>query len=122
MELVQLAARATDLDHAAEYYTALLERPPLARFDSPGMLFFDLGEGVRLLLSAESAPATFYLKVENVHETLERIEEFAEVVSRPHMIFVHENDALGPIDNEEWQAFLRDPFGNTVGLVAFQKR
>ncbi len=43
-----------------------------------------------------------------------------EVVSAPHVIFRHEDDTLGPAGHDEWQAFIRDSEGNTVGLVAFQ--
>ena len=115
-----MTAAAPDLDHAEDFYTALLGRRALKRFDPPGLLFFDLG-GVRLLLTPGASPATMYLKVENVHVALERIQEFAEVIARPHMIYLHVDDALGPPGHEEWQAFVRDPFGNTLGLVAFQR-
>ncbi len=36
------------------------------------------------------------------------------------MIFAHEDDTIGPAGHEEWQAFIRDSEGNTVGLIAFQ--
>ena len=54
MGLVQVAQRAQDLDRAAAFYADLLGRPPTARFDPPGLLFFDL-DGVRLLLDVERA-------------------------------------------------------------------
>lgn len=120
MNLVQIAQRATDLDRAAEFYTALLETPPAARFDPPGLLFFDL-DGVRLLLDAGAPPSVLYLRVDNVHETLERLDGQVEVVSPPHVIFTHDDDTLGPAGHEEWQAFIKDSEGNTVGLVAFQR-
>jgi methylmalonyl-CoA/ethylmalonyl-CoA epimerase len=119
MRLVQVALHATDLDRASDFYTVLLETEPVARFDPPGLLFFDL-DGVRLLLDAEAPASLVYLHVDNVHETLERLEGVAEVVGRPHVIFRHENDDLGPAGHEEWQAFIRDSEGNTVGLIAFQ--
>ena len=49
MKLVQVALRATDLDRAAAFYSDLLGTEPIARFDPPGLVFFDLG-GTRLLL------------------------------------------------------------------------
>ncbi|HET8765987.1 MAG TPA: VOC family protein, partial [Pedococcus sp.] len=49
-KLAQVAQRATDLDRAARFYERLLGSPPLARFDPPGLLFFSLGDGTRLLL------------------------------------------------------------------------
>lgn len=120
MNLVQIAQHADDLDRAADFYTTLLERPPLARFDDAGLLFFDL-DGARLLLDRSAPSALVYLQVDNVHETLERLGALVEVVSAPHLVFRHDDDAIGPEGHEEWQAFIRDSEGNTVGIVAFQK-
>ena len=120
MHLLQIAQHADDLDRAADFYTVLLDQPPLARFDPPGLLFFDL-DGTRLLLDHEAPSALLYLRVDNVHEALDRLDGLADVVSPPHVIFTHRDDRLGPPDHEEWQAFIRDSEGNTVGLVAFQR-
>ncbi|WP_214465315.1 VOC family protein [Microbacterium flavescens] len=120
MRLVQIAQHADDLDRAADFYTALLETPPTALFDPPGLLFFDL-DGVRLLLDRNAPTSLVYLHVHNVHEVLERLDGIVDVVSRPHVIFRHEDDALGPSGHDEWQAFIRDSEGNTVGLIAFQR-
>lgn len=120
MRLAQVALHADDLDRAAAFYTSLLESEPTARFETPGMLFFDL-DGVRLLLDRSATPGVIYLEVENVHETLERLEGLAEVISPARVIYTHRDDALGPIGHQEWQAFLRDPEGNTVALLAFQR-
>jgi hypothetical protein len=120
MNLVQIAQHAEDLDRAADFYTVLLERPPLARFDDDAGLFFDL-DGARLLLDRAAPSAIIYLQVENAHETLERLDGLVDVISPPHLIFTHEDDTLGPQGHEEWQAFIRDTEGNTIGLVAFQK-
>jgi len=120
MELVQIAQHADDLDRAADFYTVLLEQEPLARFDDQGLLFFDLG-GIRLLLDRNAPSGLAYLRVDNVHETIERLGELADVVSAPHVIFRHDDDTLGPAGHDEWQAFLRDSEGNTVGIIAFQK-
>ena len=120
MRLVQIAQHADDLDRAADFYTVLLDATPTARFDPPGLLFFDL-DGMRLLLDRNAPSSLIYLEVDNVHDTLERLGGVAEVVSRPHVIFTHEDDTLGPEGLQEWQAFVRDTEGNTVGLVAFQE-
>jgi catechol 2,3-dioxygenase-like lactoylglutathione lyase family enzyme len=119
MRLVQVAQHADDLDRAAQFYGLLLESEPVARFDPPGLLFFDL-DGVRLLLDRNAPSALIYLHVENVHDALDRLAPDVEVVSHPELIFTHEDDALGPEGHEEWQAFVRDPEGNLVGLIAFQ--
>lgn len=121
MRLVQVALRAEDLDRAADFYTVLLESAPIARFDDAGLLFFDL-DGVRLLLDRQAAASVVYVHVDNVHDTLDRLDGLVDVVRRPHVIFTHHDDTLGPAGHEEWQAFIADTEGNTVGLVAFQRR
>lgn len=120
MRLVQIAQHADDLQRAADFYTVLLGTGPRALFDPPGLLFFDL-EGVRLLLDRNAPSSLIYLHVDNVHEALERLDGLTDVVSHPHVIFTHEDDALGPEGHQEWQAFIRDSEGNTIGLVAFQR-
>jgi|SRR6478752_5865348 methylmalonyl-CoA/ethylmalonyl-CoA epimerase len=120
MKLQQIAQHADDLDRAADFYTVLLESAPTARFDPPGLLFFDL-DGVRLLLDRNAPSSLVYLRVENVHQALERLEGLADVVSEPHVIFHHDDDHLGPAGHDEWQAFIKDSEGNTIGLIAFQR-
>jgi len=117
MGLVQVAQRALDLDRAAVFYTDLLGSPPTARFDPPGLLFFDL-DGVRLLLDVNAPSALVYLRVDDVAATVERLRGQGVVVeSEPHVIFRHEDDTLGPAGTDEWHAFVRDSEGNLVGLV-----
>jgi methylmalonyl-CoA/ethylmalonyl-CoA epimerase len=118
MRLVQVALRATDLDQASAFWSELLGTAPTGRFEPPGLLFFDL-DGTRLLLDANAPSSMLYLEVTDLEATLDRLGERAEVVTEPHPIFDHEDDALGPAGSTEWQAFIRDPEGNTVGLVAF---
>lgn len=120
MRLVQIAQHADDLERAVDFYTVLLEAPPTATFDPPGLVFFDL-DGVRLLLDRNAPSCLLYLHVHNVHEALERLDGLADVVSPPHVIFTHDDDALGPEGHQEWQAFIRDSEGNTLGLIAFQR-
>ena len=52
--------------------------------------------------------------------SIERLGD-VEVIAHPHVIFTHDDaGTLGPARHEEWQAFIRDSEGNTVGLVSFQ--
>ena len=120
MRLAQIAQHADDIDRAADFYTVLLEFGPSARFDDTGLVFFDL-DGVRLLLDQNAPSTLIYLEVDNVHAALERLAGLADVVSPPHTTFTHTDDTLGPAGHEEWQAFIRDSEGNTVGLVAYQR-
>ena len=119
MRLVQVAQHADDLERAAGFYTSLLGSDATAVFDPPGLLFFDL-DGVRLLLDRNAPTALLYLHVDDVTAALERIGDRAEVVSPPHVIFTHEDDTLGPAGHDEWQAFVKDSEGNTVGLISFR--
>jgi methylmalonyl-CoA/ethylmalonyl-CoA epimerase len=117
--LAQVAQRAEDLDRASAFYERLLGAPPLARFDPPGLLFFDLGGGTRLLLEQGATSALLYLEVPDVRRRVEELREDGVVVeSEPHVIFSHDDDTLGPAGTDEWMAFVRDSEGNLVGLVS----
>lgn len=120
MRLIQVALHAEDLNRAADFYTVLVGSAPTARYDDAGLVFFDL-DGVRLLLDGKAPASLLYLHVDNVHDALDRLDGLADVVSRPHVIFTHHDDTLGPAGHDEWQAFITDSEGNTVGLVAFQR-
>ena len=117
MRLVQIAQHADDLDRAAAFYADLLGMAPTASFDPPGLVFFDL-DGVRLLLDRAAPSALHYLSVTDIESTVARLRERGAFVDTgPHVIFSHEDDTLGPAGTDEWQAFVRDPEGNLVGLV-----
>ena len=45
-----------------------------------------------------------------------------EIIDEPRVIFSHTGGSLGPADNDEWMAFIRDSEGNTVGLASFEPR
>ena len=118
MRLVQVAQHAEDLYRAARFYSRLVGSGPTARFDPPGLLFFDL-DGVRLLLDAAAPSALVYLNVPDVRGLVEELRaDGVDVVGEPHVIFQHEDDALGPAGTDEWMAFVTDSEGNTVGLVS----
>ena len=117
--LVQVALRATDLDRAAAFYGELLGVEPTGRFEPPGLLFFDL-DGTRLLLEGNAPSSMLYLEVADVRRTVEDLRGRAEIVSEPHAIFTHEDDALGPAGTTEWQSFVTDSEGNLLGLVSFE--
>ena len=117
MRLIQIAQRTTDLERASAFYADLLRAEPLATYDPPGLVFFDLG-GVRLLLDRGAPSALHYLAVDDIDACVSRLrDQGVEVDSEPHVIFSHEDDTLGPAGTDEWMAFVRDPEGNLVGLV-----
>ena len=122
MTLIQIAQRAEDLARATAFYTDLLGREPLATYDPPGLVFFDLG-GVRLLLDRVAPSALHYLAVDDIDATVERLRgQGVEIDTEPHVIFGHDDDTLGPAGTDEWMAFLRDSEGNLVGLVEQRPR
>ncbi|MDQ1575650.1 MAG: hypothetical protein QOH55_800 [Microbacteriaceae bacterium] len=122
MEILQVAQHADDLDRAAAFYEHLLGGPPAARFDAPGLLFFNVGRS-RLLLEKAAASALIYLQVTDVRSRAEELRaRGVEIVGEPHVIFSHTDDTLGPAGTDEWMAFIRDSEGNTVGLVSHEPR
>ncbi len=116
--LVQVAQGVKDLERAVAFYSALIGSPPVATFDPPGLVFFDLA-GVRLLLEREAPSALLYLRIDALESAIARVGD-VEILSTAHRIFTHTTNALGPVGQEEWQSFIRDPEGNTVGLVEFR--
>ena len=118
MRVIQVAQRAENLDRAAEFYSALLGTRPLAVFDPPGLLFFNL-DGVRLLLERGAPPSLIYLDVPDVRRLMNELEaRGVEVVAAPQVIFRPADSRLGPAGTDEWMGFIKDSEGNTVGLVS----
>jgi methylmalonyl-CoA/ethylmalonyl-CoA epimerase len=119
---VQVAQHADDLDRASAFYERLLGQPAAARFDPPGLLFFDVG-GVRLLLDKGAPSALVYLGVDDLHGRVDQLRQDGVVIeSEPHLIFSHTDDTLGPAGTDEWMAFVRDSESNLVGLVSHARK
>ncbi|WP_156221264.1 VOC family protein [Pseudactinotalea suaedae] len=118
MLLHQVAQRATDLEAATAFYTRLLGTAPLASFDPPGLVFFALDGGTRLLLEANAPSALIYLRVPSVRERVEQLRaDGVEIANEPHVIFDDTEGTFGE-PATEWMAFIRDPEGNLVGLAS----
>ncbi|MFC7529854.1 VOC family protein [Actinoplanes sp. GCM10030250] len=117
MRAAQIAQFAADLPRATAFYAGLLGAAPVASFDPPGLVFFDL-DGQRLLLERGAPSALHYYLVDDVEATVERLRAAGTPVEgEPHVIFTHRDGVLGPAGTEEVQAFVRDTEGNLVGLV-----
>ena len=118
MQLLQVAQRATDLDRAAAFYTEVLGAAPVARFDPPGLLFFDL-DGVRLLLDRAAPPALLYLRVDDVRAFLDELRgRGVTVETEAHLIHTDDTGLFGAPGTEEWMGFFRDSEGNLVGCAS----
>jgi methylmalonyl-CoA/ethylmalonyl-CoA epimerase len=115
--LRQVAQHVEDMDRAVAFYRDIVGLDPIARFDPPGLAFFDLGTS-RLLLEAGAPPALLYLGVDDVAAMTERLREAGVTIeSEPHVIHVDEAGQFGPPGEAEEMSFFRDSEGNLVGLA-----
>jgi methylmalonyl-CoA/ethylmalonyl-CoA epimerase len=107
----QVAIPSGELDASIAFYRDVLGVPFL--FRAGELAFFQCGE-VRLMLTAEGAGASsiVYYRVEDVRAAYDALKaKEAPLVDEPHLI------ARLP-DREVWMFFLRDPSGNTLGVMA----
>jgi methylmalonyl-CoA/ethylmalonyl-CoA epimerase len=113
----QIAQRAEDLDRAVGFYRDTLGLRFVARFDPPGLAFFDAGN-VRVLLEQAAPSALLYLQVSAIEHSYRALGAAGvEFVDEPHLIHRDDDGRFGPAGTEEWMVFLRDSEGNLVGLV-----
>jgi methylmalonyl-CoA/ethylmalonyl-CoA epimerase len=114
----QIAGHADDLDASQTYYCDVLGARLLARFDPPGLLFFDFN-GVRLLLERNTAPCTLYFRVDDIHTArTELAQRGVNFDGEPHMIHRDDNGVFDDAGTEEWMVFFRDPGGNVLALAS----
>jgi methylmalonyl-CoA/ethylmalonyl-CoA epimerase len=118
VQLLQVAQHAEDLDRAAAFYADVLGAAPVARFDPPGLLFFDL-DGVRLLLDRAAPPALLYLRVDDARSFLAGLRgRGVTVEGEAHLIHTDDGGLFGAPGTEEWMGFFRDSEGNLVGCAS----
>jgi len=108
----QVAIPSKELDASIAFYRDVLGVPFL--FRAGELAFFQCGE-VRLMLTAEGgagASSIVYYRVEDVRAAYDALKaKDAPLVDEPHLI------ARLP-DREVWMFFLKDPSGNTLGVMA----
>ncbi|HEX6425240.1 MAG TPA: VOC family protein [Acidimicrobiales bacterium] len=115
--LRQVAQHVDDLDRAVAFYRDVVGLALIARFDPPGLAFFELGS-TRLLLEAGAPRAILYLDVDDVAAaTAELRAKGITIASEPHVIHVDVDGRFGPAGEAEEMAFFRDSEGNLVGLA-----
>ncbi len=115
--LRQVAQHVEDMDRAVAFYRDIVGLDLIARFDPPGLAFFDLGT-TRLLLEAGAPSAMIYLGVDDVRAMTERMRDAGvEIESAPHVIHLDEAGQFGPAGEAEEMSFFRDSEGNLVGLA-----
>lgn len=116
--LHQVAVHARDLDEAIAFYRDTLGGHFLAKFDPPGLAFFDLS-GVRILLEKTGPKATLYFRVDDIHAAFSALRSKGVVfVDQPHLIHRDDAGTFGRPGEEEWMTFFSDPSGNTLALAA----
>ncbi len=115
--LHQVALKAKDLEASVVFYRDLLGLTLIARFDPPGLAFFDL-DGTRLMLSAGASEGTLYFAVADLPAAVTALEAGGISFEQPP-ILIHRDEAgsFGKKGGEEWMAFFRDPSGNLLGLA-----
>lgn len=117
----QVAMLSNDLDETISFYRDKLGARFVARFDPPGLVFFDVN-GTRLLFEKAAAKATVYFRVDDIDSAYRELLEHGVVfVDQPHAIFRDEQGTFGQPGEEEWMAFFHDPSENLLALATRKK-
>lgn len=106
-----------DLDTTLAFWRDVLGMGVHARYDPPGIAFIMAG-AVRLFFGDGVPPGTVYLDMAG----LEGFHAWAKAAGVPFtavptMVHRDTEGLFGPAGESEWMAFLKDPAGNTIGLV-----
>ena len=114
----QIAVFARDLEEAITFYRDTLGATYLAKFDPPGLVFFDFA-GTRLLLEKTGPKASVYFRVDDVQAAHKALaDKGVNFITEPHMIFRDDNGLFGEAGEEEWMAFFSDPSDNTLAIAS----
>ncbi|MBN9023043.1 MAG: VOC family protein [Rhizobiales bacterium] len=118
-KLHQVALLATNLEKSIAFYRDTLGLTYMDRYDPPGLAFFNLGGGTRLILSATSSKATLYFRVDDIDSAVNALAARGVFfLHKPSMIHRDDQGRLGKKGVEEWMAFFKDPSDNVLALVA----
>ncbi|MBZ9794722.1 VOC family protein [Mesorhizobium sp. ES1-4] len=106
-----------DLDATLAFWRDVLGMNVHARFDPPGIAFIMAGD-VRMLFTDGIPAGTVYLDIvglEGFHA--EAKANGVPFTAPPALVHRDTEGQFGPAGESEWMAFLKDPAGNTIGLV-----
>jgi methylmalonyl-CoA/ethylmalonyl-CoA epimerase len=118
----QIAVFARDLDEAIAFYQDSLGASYLAKFDPPGLVFFDFA-GTRILLEKTAPKASVYFRVDDIQAAYQELStKGIKFISEPQMIFRDDNGIFGEAGEEEWMAFFSDPSENILALASRVKK
>jgi len=116
-KIQQIAIYATDLNEAIEFYRDKLGARFIAKFDPPGLAFFDFS-GIRLLLEKTGQKSTLYFWVDDIESAYTELQSQGVKFSHaPHLIHRDDTGTFGKPGEEEWMAFFSDPSGNILALA-----
>ena len=106
-----------NLDSTLAFWRDVLGMGVHARYDPPGIAFIMAGD-VRLLFTDGVPAGTVYLDITG----LEAFHADAKAsgipfIAPPALVHRDIEGQFGPAGESEWMAFLKDPAGNTIGLV-----
>ncbi|CDX44800.1 Glyoxalase/bleomycin resistance protein/dioxygenase [Mesorhizobium sp. SOD10] len=106
-----------DLDATLAFWQSVLGMSVHARYDPPGMAFILAGD-VRLLFTDGVPAGTVYLDIAGL-EAFHAQAKAAGIpfTAPPTLVHRDTEGRFGPAGESEWMAFLKDPAGNTIGLV-----
>jgi catechol 2,3-dioxygenase-like lactoylglutathione lyase family enzyme len=106
-----------DLDVTLAFWRDVLGMAVHARFDPPGIAFIMAGD-VRLLFTDGVPAGTVYLDMSGLdHFHAEAKAAGVPFTAPPTLVHNDTEGQFGPAGESEWMAFLKDPAGNTIGLV-----
>ena len=115
--LYQINLATEDRERATAFYRDVVGLPLLGVFDPPGLVFFDLGNGTRLLLEGPGGSSVLYLGVDDIAAERSRLESHGVTFEDEiHRIHVHDGTLGQPAGIEEWMTFFRDSEGNLLAL------
>ena len=118
-----MARPTADLDRAVAFYRDTLDLTLVARFDPPGLAFFDL-MGVRLLLERSAGEVrgeagVLYLWADDLGQAhRELLERGVRFEHDPQLVHRDDDGTFGPAGSEEWMVFFRDPDAHLLALAS----
>lgn len=124
MRIHQIAMHVASLDATEVFYREVVGARFVARFDPPGLLFFDF-EGVRVLFETGgegTGNSILYLWTDDLDARVADLDaKGVTFVHPPQAVHKDVDGTFGPAGETEWMAFFEDPNGNTVALATRRK-
>ena len=118
----QIAAFAENLDESVAFYRDTLGATFIAKFDPPGLAFFDFA-GTRIMLEKNAPNVTIYFRVDDIQAAYqELLAKGITFIDEPHLIFSDDGGVFGEAKEEEWMTFFTDPSRNTLALASRIKK